>query len=65
MPTQNPWAWVGMGMGTQCRALMSTPQNGQPNPFNSLEVMLVLKFLFNTNFNDLLCKYLGTSKLSL
>jgi hypothetical protein len=22
MPTQNPWAWVGMGMGTQCRALM-------------------------------------------
>jgi hypothetical protein len=22
MPTQNPWAWVGMGMGTQCRALV-------------------------------------------
>ena len=22
MPTQNPWAWVGMGMGTQCRALL-------------------------------------------
>ena len=21
MPTQNPWTWVGMGMGTQCRAL--------------------------------------------
>jgi hypothetical protein len=20
MPTQNPWVWVGMGMGTQCRA---------------------------------------------
>ena len=23
MPTQNPWAWVGMGMGTQCRALLA------------------------------------------
>ena len=22
MPTQNPWAWVGMGMGTQCWALI-------------------------------------------
>ena len=22
MPTQNPHAWVGMGMGTQCRALV-------------------------------------------
>ena len=21
MPTQNPWAWVGIGMGTQCRVL--------------------------------------------
>ena len=21
MPTQNPWAWVGISMGTQCRAL--------------------------------------------
>ena len=25
MPTQNPWAWVGMGMGTQCRAMLATP----------------------------------------
>jgi hypothetical protein len=24
MPTQNPWAWVGMGMGTQCRALLQS-----------------------------------------
>ena len=26
MPTQNPWAWVGIGMGmdTQCRALLHT-----------------------------------------
>ena len=24
MPTQNPWAWVGMDMGTQCRALLPT-----------------------------------------
>ena len=22
MPTQTPWAWVDMGMGTQCRALL-------------------------------------------
>jgi hypothetical protein len=24
MPTQNLWAWVGLGMGTQCRALVGT-----------------------------------------
>ena len=30
MPTQNPWAWVGMGMGTQCRAL--TPTNSYRSP---------------------------------
>ena len=23
MPTQHPWVWVGMGMGTQCRAMES------------------------------------------
>ena len=22
MPTQNPWAWAVMGVGTQCRALL-------------------------------------------
>jgi hypothetical protein len=24
LPIQNPWAWVGMGMGIQCRALPQT-----------------------------------------
>ena len=27
MPTQNPWAWVDMGMGTQCRAMLFTHAN--------------------------------------
>ena len=26
MPTQNPWAWVGMDIGAQCRAMMYTPK---------------------------------------
>ena len=33
MPTQNPWAWVGIGMGTQCRAMLYIPQptdRGEP-----------------------------------
>ena len=27
MPTQNSWAWVGMGMGTQCRAMQHTNEH--------------------------------------
>ena len=39
LPTQNPWAWVGMGMGTQCRALVKLHEEktlcdyGKPSVF--------------------------------
>ena len=48
MPTQNPWAWVGMGMGTQCRALLGFQASRLRSNFMSLvsskeEVILTLK----------------------
>ena len=33
MPTQKPWAWVGMGMGTQRRALVHIPNKLMYAPF--------------------------------
>ena len=33
MPTQNPWAWVGIGMGTQCRVILyNMPQMNERKP---------------------------------
>jgi hypothetical protein len=29
MSTQNPWVWVGMGMGTQCKAMLNSVHNSE------------------------------------
>jgi hypothetical protein len=47
MPIQNPWAWVGMGMGTQCRALIETYPYWERNTYE-----IHMDFMYrNTNFH--------------
>ena len=51
MPTQNPWAWVGKGMGTQCRALvvscLATSNPHSFNPWNRYALNKLRKFVTN------------------